>query len=103
MSAAYNISGWWLLFGIAVYAVPICIFLHERRWLRSLVYPVLTMLRRCPFYMFGGKSTRTRSCSLERWSRHRHPSLTLHYGDSTGDGFTLSGVFIGLLRLYRLS
>ena len=51
MSAADNISGWWLLFGIAVYAVPIGVFLHERRWLRSLVSPVLTMLRRCPFYM----------------------------------------------------
>ncbi len=51
MSAAYNISGWWLLFGIAVYAVPLCVFLHERRWLRSLVSPALTMLRRCPFYM----------------------------------------------------
>ncbi len=33
MSATDNISGWWLLFGIAVYAVPIGVFLHERRWL----------------------------------------------------------------------
>ena len=51
MSAAYNISGWWLLFTVIVYAVPIGVFLYERRWLRSLVSPVLTMLRQCPFYM----------------------------------------------------
>ena len=33
MSAAYHISGWWLLFMVIVYAVPLCVYLHERRWL----------------------------------------------------------------------
>ena len=35
MSAAYNISGWWLLFTVIVYAVPLCVFLYERRWALS--------------------------------------------------------------------
>ena len=48
MSAAYNISGWWLLFTVVVYAVPLGVYLHERRWFRSLVSPAVTMLRRCP-------------------------------------------------------
>ena len=33
MSAAYNISGWWLLFTVIVYTVPLGVFLYERRWL----------------------------------------------------------------------
>ncbi len=33
MSAAYNISCWWLLFMVVVYAVPLGVYLHERRWL----------------------------------------------------------------------
>lgn len=43
-----NISGWWLLFMVAVYAVPLGVYLHERRWLTRLLVPAVRALRRCP-------------------------------------------------------
>ena len=43
-----NISGWWLLFMVAVYAVPLGVYLHERRWLTRLLAPAVRALRCCP-------------------------------------------------------
>ena len=51
MVSAPNISGGWLLFLVAVYAVPLGVYLHERRWLTRLLSPTVQFVRVCPFYM----------------------------------------------------
>ena len=85
MSAAYNISGWWLLFMVVVYAVPLCVFLHERRWLRSLVSPAVTMLRRCPFYMLVAVALLFGQMVVRGSTKtNRANSVEIELGDGTG-------------------
>ena len=51
-----NISGWWLLFFVAVYAVPVGVYLHERRWLTRLLAPLGHFFRVCPLYLLIASS-----------------------------------------------
>ncbi len=86
MSAAYNISGWWLLFTVIVYAVPIGVFLYERCWLRSLVSPVLTMLRRCPFYMMVAVALLFAQMVVRGSTKtNRNNSVEIELGGRTGN------------------
>ena len=48
MNARIDNSGFWMLFGLVVYLVPICVYLYQSRWLPRLVTPVLDRLRACP-------------------------------------------------------
>ena len=43
--------GFWTLFGLLVYLVPLCVYLHQTRWLPRLVAPALEWLRSCPRWM----------------------------------------------------
>ncbi len=43
--------GFWTLFGLLVYLVPLCVYLHQTRWLPRLVAPALERLRSCPRWM----------------------------------------------------
>ncbi len=51
MNARIDNSGFWMLFGLVVYLVPICVYLYRSRWLPRLVAPVLDRLRACPRWL----------------------------------------------------
>ena len=51
MNARLDNSGFWMLFGLVVYLVPICVYLYQSRWLPRLVAPVLDRLRACPRWL----------------------------------------------------
>ena len=48
-----EISVWWLVLLVTVYAVPLGVYLHERRWLTRLIAPVLQALLRYPPYLLA--------------------------------------------------
>ena len=51
MDARIDNSGFWMLFGLVVYLVPICVYLYQSRWLPRLVAPVLDRLHACPRWL----------------------------------------------------
>jgi hypothetical protein len=51
MDNAADNMGFWTLLGLLVYLVPLCVYLHQTRWLQRLVAPVLERLRSCPKWM----------------------------------------------------
>ncbi len=71
---------------VAVYAVPLGLYLHERRWLSRLIAPTLGMMRRCPLYLLAaiallaGKMTVVGSTKTNRTN-----SVEIELGDRIGN------------------